>query len=105
MKTGIIRRIDDLGRIVIPKEIRRTLNIKEGDPFELSLDGNKVVFELYYPTYDHEEHIKRLIDALKNDDILLEKREHREAREKAISALNEARNALRLSEKGGEDNG
>lgn len=36
--TGIVRRIDDLGRIVIPKEIRRTLRIREGDPLELYLD-------------------------------------------------------------------
>jgi hypothetical protein len=35
--TGIVRRIDDLGRIVIPKEIRRTLRIKEGDPYFSSL--------------------------------------------------------------------
>ena len=46
--TGIIRRIDDLGRIVIPKEIRRNMNIREGDPMEIYLDGdNKVVFEKY----------------------------------------------------------
>ena len=36
--TGIVRRIDDLGRVVIPKEIRRTICIKEGDPIELYLD-------------------------------------------------------------------
>ena len=36
--TGIVRRIDDLGRIVIPKEIRRTLRIKEGDPLEIFTD-------------------------------------------------------------------
>ena len=35
--TGIVRRVDDLGRIVIPKEIRRTLGIREGDPFYVSL--------------------------------------------------------------------
>ena len=35
--TGIVRRIDDLGRVVIPKEIRRTMRIKEGDPFVTSL--------------------------------------------------------------------
>lgn len=46
--TGIIRRIDDLGRIVIPKEIRRNMNIREGDPMEIYLDGdNRVVFEKY----------------------------------------------------------
>ena len=36
--TGIVRRIDDLGRVVIPKEIRRTLRIKEGDPLERYTD-------------------------------------------------------------------
>ena len=35
--TGIVRRIDDLGRVVIPKEIRRTMRIKEGDPFLTTL--------------------------------------------------------------------
>lgn len=35
METGIVRQVDDLGRVVIPKEIRRTLNIKEGDPLEI----------------------------------------------------------------------
>lgn len=38
--TGIVRRIDDLGRVVIPKEIRRSLNIREGDPLEIYLDEN-----------------------------------------------------------------
>ena len=47
MKTGIIRKIDDLGRIFIPKEIRRIMNIKEGDLLELSLEGNKIIFELH----------------------------------------------------------
>lgn len=37
--TGIVRHIDDLGRVVIPKEIRRTLCIREGDPLEFSTDG------------------------------------------------------------------
>ena len=37
--TGIVRRIDDLGRVVIPKEIRRTLRIREGDPSQIKLTG------------------------------------------------------------------
>lgn len=45
--TGIVRRIDDLGRIVIPKEIRRTMRIREGDPLELFLAGNSVVLHKY----------------------------------------------------------
>lgn len=46
--TGIVRRIDDLGRVVIPKEIRRTLNIREGDPLEIFVGENgSVVFQKY----------------------------------------------------------
>ena len=48
--TGIVRRIDDLGRIVIPKEIRRTLRIREGDPLEIFTDGGgEVIFKKYSP--------------------------------------------------------
>jgi AbrB family transcriptional regulator (stage V sporulation protein T) len=48
--TGIVRRIDDLGRVVIPKEIRRTLHIKEGDPLEIYTDyDGGVVFKRYLP--------------------------------------------------------
>lgn len=46
--TGIIRRIDDLGRVIIPKEIRRSMRIREGDPFEIFLDGQGgVIFRKY----------------------------------------------------------
>lgn len=45
--TGIIRRVDDLGRIVIPKEIRRTLGIKEGEPLEIYTDEDTVCFKKY----------------------------------------------------------
>lgn len=48
--TGIVRRIDDLGRVVIPKEIRRTLHIREGDPLEIFLsDDGGCVFKKYSP--------------------------------------------------------
>ncbi|MCL2884400.1 MAG: AbrB/MazE/SpoVT family DNA-binding domain-containing protein [Oscillospiraceae bacterium] len=48
--TGIVRRIDDLGRVVIPKEIRRTMHIREGDPLEIFTDsGGEVVFKKYSP--------------------------------------------------------
>ena len=45
--TGIIRRIDDLGRVVIPKEIRRTIRIREGDPLEIFVEGGAVIFKKY----------------------------------------------------------
>ena len=48
--TGIVRRIDDLGRVVIPKEIRRTMRIKEGDPLEIYTDREgEVIFKKYSP--------------------------------------------------------
>ena len=48
--TGIVRRIDDLGRVVIPKEIRRTLRIREGDPLEIYTDPEgEVIFKKYSP--------------------------------------------------------
>ena len=48
--TGIVRRIDDLGRVVIPKEIRRTMRIREGDPLEIFTNaGGEVIFKKYSP--------------------------------------------------------
>ena len=54
--TGIVRRIDDLGRVVIPKEIRRTMRIREGDPLEIftNTDG-EVIFKKYSPVGDITE--------------------------------------------------
>ena len=48
--TGIVRRIDDLGRVVIPKEIRRTMRIREGDPLEIfTAPDGEVIFKKYLP--------------------------------------------------------
>src|SRR5690625_1360031 len=48
--TGIVRRIDDLGRVVIPKEIRRTLRIREGDPLEIFVSrGGEIILKKYSP--------------------------------------------------------
>ena len=75
MKTGIIRRIDDLGRVVIPKEIRRKYNIHEGDPLEITLEEDKICFELYVPSCDYEDKINRIIESLENDDYLISSKE------------------------------
>ena len=45
--TGIVRRIDDLGRVIIPKDIRRSLKIREGDPLEIFIENNCVCFQKY----------------------------------------------------------
>jgi transcriptional pleiotropic regulator of transition state genes len=47
--TGIVRKIDELGRIVIPMELRRTLDIKERDPIEIFVDGEKIILVKYQP--------------------------------------------------------
>ena len=53
--TGIVRRIDDLGRVVIPKEIRRTLKIKEGDPLEIFITKeDEIVFKKYNYADEHD---------------------------------------------------
>ncbi len=96
MKTGIIRRIDDLGRVVIPKEIRRKLHIKEGDPLEITLDGDKVCFELYTPYYEYEERIKMLIDDIELNEYLSS-----EDKTKAVSALKDFYNEFCSIEKEG----
>lgn len=47
--TGIVRRIDDLGRVVIPREIRQTLNIHAEDPLEIFVEDDKIIFQPYLP--------------------------------------------------------
>ncbi|MBE3583859.1 MAG: AbrB/MazE/SpoVT family DNA-binding domain-containing protein [Limnochordaceae bacterium] len=64
-ETGVVRRMDELGRIVIPKEIRRTLRIREGDPLEIFIDrGNEVILKRYAPLTAVEDHAQEYADAL-----------------------------------------
>ncbi|WP_027717437.1 stage V sporulation protein T [Desulfovirgula thermocuniculi] len=63
--TGIVRRIDDLGRVVIPKEIRRTLRIREGDPLEIFVDREgEVILKKYSPIGELGEFAKEYADSL-----------------------------------------
>lgn len=77
--TGIIRRVDDLGRIVIPKEVRRQLKIREGDPMELYMDENTVIFKRYDPSQSVKATLATLKNAIRDEpdlkcgDALLEK--------------------------------
>lgn len=47
--TGIVRRVDELGRIVLPKELRRTLHIAETDPLEIYVEGEQIILKKYQP--------------------------------------------------------
>jgi AbrB family transcriptional regulator (stage V sporulation protein T) len=63
--TGIVRRIDDLGRVVIPKEIRRTLRIREGDPLEIFTDKDgEIILKKYSPIGELSAFAKQYAEAL-----------------------------------------
>ena len=78
--TGIVRRIDDLGRVVIPKEIRRTLRIREGDPLEIFVDRDgEVILKKYSPISElghfAQEYAEALFDSLKTPVLICDRDE------------------------------
>ena len=63
--TGIVRRIDDLGRVVVPKEIRKTLRIREGDPLEIFTDREgEIILKKYSPMGEMSSFAKQYAEAL-----------------------------------------
>ena len=63
--TGIVRRIDDLGRVVIPKEIRRTMRIREGDPLEIYTEKDgEVIFKKYSPVGELSDFAGQMCDTI-----------------------------------------
>ena len=63
--TGIVRRIDDLGRVVIPKEIRRTLRIREGDPLEIYTEKDgEVIFKKYSPMGELQDFAGQICESI-----------------------------------------
>lgn len=62
--TGIVRRIDELGRVVIPKEIRKTLRIKEGDPLEIYTDKDELLLKKFSPIERMGEYSNTICDSL-----------------------------------------
>lgn len=71
--TGIVRRVDDLGRVFIPKEIRRRLGIREGDPMELYMDGSSLILKKYDPMTNAKDAIKQAKDRIQLDDELTDR--------------------------------
>ncbi|MGM0410494.1 MAG: stage V sporulation protein T [Bacillota bacterium] len=66
--TGIVRRIDDLGRVVIPKEIRRTMRIREGEPLEIFVDREgEVILKKYSPIGELSDFAQKYADALASE--------------------------------------
>ena len=66
-ETGILRRIDELGRIVIPKEIRKKLKIREGDNLDIFVEEDSVILRKYSPLNDLEIILEILLDAVKRN--------------------------------------
>lgn len=62
--TGVVRRIDDLGRIVIPKEIRKSLRIKDGESLEIFLDSDNIVLKKYSPLENLDDFYKTYVDSI-----------------------------------------
>lgn len=63
--TGVVRRIDDLGRIVLPKELRRTMRIKEGESLEIYTDGdNKIILKKYSPVNQMTDFVKEFTESM-----------------------------------------
>lgn len=67
--TGMVRRIDDLGRIVIPKEIRRSLHLKEGDPMEIYTDDGMICFKKYNFISENTQAATALVETLRKKGI------------------------------------
>lgn len=64
--TGVVRRIDELGRIVIPKEIRKTLRIKEGENLEIYIDNESIILKKYSSIHNLDEFAQKLTDTISN---------------------------------------
>jgi len=68
--TGIVRRIDPLGRVVLPKELRKTLDISEGDPLEIFTDEGMIILRKYQPACDYALQLARIRDNIAYDSSL-----------------------------------
>ena len=93
--TGIVRRIDDLGRIVIPKEVRRITHIEVNDPIEIFIENGGIVLQKYLPSYVNVDVLKDMSEELV--DMIEEEpdAEKRTNMRNALEALTTAKEALK----------
>lgn len=82
---GIIRRIDDLGRIVIPREIRKQIQVMEGDPMEIILDDGDIIIRKVDEALPAKQLLKRTVDLMRDDWSI-----DCEVRKSVIEKLNDA---------------
>lgn len=98
--TGILRRIDDLGRIVIPKEIRRSMRIREGDALEIFVDNGFLCLRKYEAEKEFSAEIKSLEDDILNQYYMTDNKDEINI---IKMAFQEIRHQLRAIEKKGEE--
>ncbi|MGG2111945.1 AbrB/MazE/SpoVT family DNA-binding domain-containing protein [Lysinibacillus pakistanensis] len=71
--TGIVRKVDELGRVVLPKELRRTLGIEEKDALEIYTDNDKIILKKYQPNIEKDEviaNLQKMAASAKNPNVL-----------------------------------
>ena len=99
--TGVVRKIDELGRIVIPKEIRRNLRIHDGENLEIFIDDNSIILKKFSKMVDLKDIISRLCD-LMNDtmqkDMFVTDRDHIIAVTKSLEKIVDKNNNEKLME-------
>ena len=69
--TGIVRKLDELGRITLPIELRRNLGVGERDPLEIFVEDEKIILQKYEPTDIFDAVLKRLLDAIESCELTL----------------------------------
>lgn len=98
--TGMVRRIDDLGRVQIPKEIRQAMHIVAGDPLEIYTDGDDVVcFKRYMPFAQYDRVIGELADDLREEvkEVCITQKRSVEL-QAAADLLDRARDLIRMED-------
>lgn len=69
--TGIVRRVDDLGRIVLPREVRRIIGISEGTAMEIFISKDEITLKKYHPENELEGMTKNLMEAVEDMCVVL----------------------------------
>ena len=102
--TGVVRRIDDLGRIVLPKELRRTMRIKEGESLEIYTDGtDRIILKKYSPVQNVNDFVEEFVESVyasnKKDIIITDNEKVIAYAGNFKNDLNNKRISMRLEEK------
>lgn len=99
--TGVVRPVDNLGRVCLPKEIRRTLHISPGDPVEFYVDENSIIIRRYDTFGDMQQLLDNVERSIQLSDTLIPGSKI----SKLLDKVKEMRSILKDEQKGGKPNG